>query len=128
MTTLNFNGQKINIEAALRDLDRADCEDSLYMFLLRAIRLLCRGKRGRSRSRNRDRCNGRLQHIQHLHQAFWRAIIAGQNADIVLGGIIGGPCSSAMRGDAAVQTDFDGEHSVVEFGFPVHGGGRIRRR
>ena len=33
MTTLNFNGQKINIEATLRDIDRADCEDSLYTFL-----------------------------------------------------------------------------------------------
>jgi len=33
MTTLNFNGKQINIEATLRDIDRADCEDSLYAFL-----------------------------------------------------------------------------------------------
>ena len=33
MTTLNLDGREINIERQLMELDRADCEDSLYTFL-----------------------------------------------------------------------------------------------
>lgn len=33
MTTLDFDGKKIDIEKQLQELDRADCEDSLYAFL-----------------------------------------------------------------------------------------------
>jgi hypothetical protein len=33
MTTLNLDGQQIDIERQLMELDRADCEDSLYTFL-----------------------------------------------------------------------------------------------
>ena len=34
MTILNLDGKTISIEEQLRDLDRADCEDSLYTFLM----------------------------------------------------------------------------------------------
>ena len=34
MTILNLDGKTISIEDQLRDLDRADCEDSLYAFLM----------------------------------------------------------------------------------------------
>jgi len=33
MTILNLDGREINIERQLMELDRADCEDSLYTFL-----------------------------------------------------------------------------------------------
>jgi predicted phage terminase large subunit-like protein len=33
MTTLNLDGQQIDIERQLMELDRADCEDNLYTFL-----------------------------------------------------------------------------------------------
>ena len=36
MTTLDLDGKKINIEQQLLELDRADCEDSLYTFLKHA--------------------------------------------------------------------------------------------
>jgi predicted phage terminase large subunit-like protein len=36
MTTLDFDGKHIDIEKQLQDLDRADCEDSLYTFLKHA--------------------------------------------------------------------------------------------
>jgi len=34
MTTLNLDGREIDIEKQLLELDRADCEDSLYTFLM----------------------------------------------------------------------------------------------
>lgn len=40
MATLNLDGQEIDIEKQLRELDRADCEDSLYTFLKHAWRYI----------------------------------------------------------------------------------------
>jgi len=40
MTILNLDGKTISIEEQLRDLDRADCEDSLYTFLVNGWRYI----------------------------------------------------------------------------------------
>ena len=40
MAILDLDGQKIDIEQQLQELDRADCEDSLYMFLKHAWRYI----------------------------------------------------------------------------------------
>jgi predicted phage terminase large subunit-like protein len=40
MATLNLDGQQIDIEKQLQELDRADCEDSLYKFLKHSWRYI----------------------------------------------------------------------------------------
>ena len=40
MTTLNLDGKEIDIERQLLELDRADCEDSLYTFLKHSWRFI----------------------------------------------------------------------------------------
>lgn len=40
MATLNLDGQQIDIEKQLQELDRADCEDNLYTFLKHAWRYI----------------------------------------------------------------------------------------
>jgi len=40
MTLINIDGSLVNIEDQLRDLDKADCEDSLYTFLQKSWRYI----------------------------------------------------------------------------------------